>query len=95
MSAGYRLPSWAGPILANALLSGCMSLLVSGIATLRALGWTGGIASKWMAAWLVAWPIAFATATALGPLVRRIVAAIVEQPPHSVKPAEAQPRPGA
>lgn len=62
------------------LLSGMMSFIVSGIATLRALGFTVAAAAPgeavvtWLGAWAVSWSIAFPVVLVVAPLVRKIVA---------------------
>lgn len=62
------------------LLSGMMSVIVSGIATVRALGLDvvlaapGSFIGGWMAAWAISWAIAFPTVLVVAPLVRKIVA---------------------
>ncbi len=62
------------------VLSLMMSFIISGVSTLRALGWVEGFLMKWMAAWGVSWLIAFPTVLLVLPLVRKIVAAFVEPP---------------
>jgi hypothetical protein len=61
------------PLLFGLILSGLMSLLVSGVATLRALGPLPGFLGHWLGAWWPAWLIAFPAVLALAPLTRRIV----------------------
>jgi hypothetical protein len=80
MSARLRLPISAAPILFSALTSGFMSLLVSGVATWRALGFVTDFVTLWLNAWLAAWPIAFAALLVVAPGVRRLVARFVESP---------------
>jgi len=91
MSARFRLPHRMAPILFSLLTSGFMSLLVSGVATWRALGVPADFVTLWLKAWGAAWPIAFAALLFVAPAVRRIVAAIVETPPT----AASSPRNGA
>lgn len=71
------------PFLFGLLVSGLMSFLVSGVATLRALGPVEGFGGFWMAAWLPAWAVAFPTILVVAPLVRRLVASLVRQPAPS------------
>lgn len=73
-----------GPVLFGFLLSGLMSLIVSGIATVRVTGLADGVFGLWMTSWLSAWVVAFPTVLIVAPLVRRIVAKVVRQdaPPH-------------
>ncbi len=56
-----------------------MSLLVSGISTLRAVGLGEGFAGSWVSAWLTAWLVAFPAVLVVAPLARRAVARLVEQ----------------
>jgi hypothetical protein len=62
------------------LVSGLMSLIVSGIATMRAIRWDVGFGESWMNAWIISWAIAFPTILIVSPIVRRFVAAITKQP---------------
>jgi hypothetical protein len=75
------------PIVFGLILSGLMSCLVSGIATLRALGPTTGFMGLWLQAWLTSWAVAFPTVLLAAPLARRMARAIIERvttPGHSV-----------
>lgn len=78
MRAGHRLPSWVGPHLFGLLLSGFMSLLVSSVATVRAVGFTGDVVALCLNAWLSSWPVAFLALLVVAPTVRKIVAFLVE-----------------
>jgi hypothetical protein len=53
------LPKTCAPALFGLILSGLMSLLVSGISTYRAVGFSDGYAGLWTSAWLTAWLVAF------------------------------------
>lgn len=68
------------PILFGLLLSGLMSLVVSGIATLRALGLVDGFPGLWMSAWLSSWAVAFPAVLVIAPVVRRFVTRLVREP---------------
>jgi hypothetical protein len=72
-----KLPARFEPLLFALLLSGLMSLLVSGVATLNALGWHGGFGSKWLIAWLSSWSVAFPAVLVIAPLVRRLVTRLI------------------
>jgi hypothetical protein len=89
MSAGHRLPSWVGPHLFGLLLSGFMSLLVSSVATMRAVGFTSDVVTLCLKAWLSSWPVAFLALLVVAPTVRKIVAVLVEAPgaPHATTPS--------
>ncbi len=78
-----RLPIGLAPVLFGALLSGLMSLVVSGISTLRALGPSPAFVSGWMSAWLMSWAVAFPTVLVVAPMVRRIVAGLTGPAPDA------------
>jgi hypothetical protein len=61
------------PMLFGLILSGLMSLLVSGITTFRAIGLAPGFASLWTSAWLTAWLVAFPVVLVVAPLARKAV----------------------
>ena len=56
------LPPQAAPALFGLILSGLMSLLVSGISTYRAVGFGEPYAGLWLGAWLTAWVAALVLA---------------------------------
>jgi Protein of unknown function (DUF2798) len=56
-----------------------MSLLVSGIATLRALGPAAGFIGLWLQAWLTSWVVAFPTVLQAAPLARRMARTVIER----------------
>ncbi|EQM78121.1 DUF2798 domain-containing protein [Stutzerimonas stutzeri] len=65
------------PLLFALLLSGFMSLMVSGISTLRATGPVPGFFELWISAWLAAWLFAFPAVLVVTPLARRAVERLV------------------
>jgi hypothetical protein len=67
------------PVVFGLLLSGLMSLVVSGISTLSTLGLQAGFLGSWTRAWLTAWLIAFPVVLAAAPLVRRFVQRMVDR----------------
>ena len=67
-------PKRTAPALFGLILSGLMSLLVSGISTYRALGIGEGFAGTWIAACLTAWVVAFPVVLVVAPLARAAVA---------------------
>jgi hypothetical protein len=67
------IPGKYGPILFGAILSGLMSLLVSGISTFRAVGPAASFLSLWASAWLTAWLVAFPVVLLVAPLTRKVV----------------------
>jgi Protein of unknown function (DUF2798) len=71
------LPKKLAPMLFGLLLSGMMSLLVSGLSTWRAMGLAPDFVASWAGAWLLAWPIAFPVVLLAAPLARRAVNRLV------------------
>lgn len=67
-------PARLAPALFALMLSGVMSLLVSGVAAWRALGSPPDFAALRLQAWTFSWAVAFPTAFVLAPVVRRLVA---------------------
>ncbi|MBW8364037.1 MAG: DUF2798 domain-containing protein [Rhizobium sp.] len=67
------IPRKYGPQLFSLILSGLMSLLVSGISTFRAIGPVTNFANLWSSAWLAAWFIAFPAVLLVTPLAREAV----------------------
>lgn len=59
------------------ILSGLMSLMVSGISTLRAVGAVPDFGSLWVGAWLTAWLFAFPAVLVVAPMARRAVELVV------------------
>lgn len=73
------IPRKLAPIAIALILSGVMSFLVSGIATLRAVGAIEGFLGLWMGAWSIAWAVAFPTLAIFRPLVTKMVMALVRE----------------
>lgn len=71
------IPAKYGPILFGAILSGLMSLLVSGISTFRAIGPATGFLHFWASAWLTAWLVAFPVVVLIAPLARKVVQRLI------------------
>lgn len=72
------------PVLFGFVLSALMSLIVSGIATLKNAGFSDGFLSLWVSAWLPSWLIAFPTVLVVAPLARRLVGLFVRPPAPQV-----------
>ncbi len=68
------------PVLFGLVLSALMSLIVSGIATLRNAGLVDEFVTLWLGAWLPSWFVAFPTVLVVAPLARRLVGALVKSP---------------
>jgi hypothetical protein len=65
-----------GPVLFSFILSGWMSLLVSGISTFRTLPAPQEFLGLWTGAWLTGWLFAFPAVMVAAPLARKIVARV-------------------
>jgi hypothetical protein len=72
------LPKKFAPALFGLILSGLMSLLISGISTYRAAGFGETYPGLWIGAWLTAWLVAFPLVLVVAPLARRVVALLVD-----------------
>jgi hypothetical protein len=70
-------PARLAPALFGLILSGLMSLIVSGIATYRTAGPGPDLIGVWTGAWLTAWLVAFPVVLVVAPLARRLVGALV------------------
>lgn len=75
-----KLPARYNAVVLPLILSVLMTFIVAGIATVTSLGLTAQTLPKWMEAWGLSWIVAFPTLLVVLPLVRRIVAALVEPP---------------
>ena len=73
------IPKQYAPLLFGFILSGQMSLLVSGISTFRAIGWVPGFFGLWLGAWLVAWLVAFPAVLLVSPPARVLVRLLTER----------------
>jgi Protein of unknown function (DUF2798) len=67
------IPARYAPFVFGFILSGLMSLVVSGIATLRVTGPVAGFPGLWLGAWLTAWLFAYPVVLVAAPLARGIV----------------------
>ena len=68
------IPARYAPILFGFFLSGLMSSLVSGVATVRAVGLSDGVAGLWLGNWLSSWAVAFPAVLVVAPVTRHLVA---------------------
>ena len=71
------IPNRFAPAPFGLILSGLMSFVVSGISTLRAVGWAPGFMGLWTGAWLTAWVLAFPIVLVVAPAARRVVQRLV------------------
>ncbi|CAN7509114.1 DUF2798 domain-containing protein [Neorhizobium tomejilense] len=69
------------PVIFGFVLSCLMSLLISGVSTLRSAGLIDGFFRIWMGAWLPSWIIAFPVVLVVAPLARRIVSNLAKPAP--------------
>ena len=76
-----KLPARYAAIVLPFFLSCIMTCLISGISTLRGVGFAPGVLQLWLGSWGLSWLIAFPTLLAVLLLVRRLTAAVVETPP--------------
>lgn len=74
------IPKKYAPVLFGLVLSGVMSLLVSGISTFRVVGLHDGFVMIWARAWITAWLLAFPVALVVAPVARRVVDRLVCEP---------------
>lgn len=65
-------------IVFSVLMSGIMSLLMSGWITIINIGITSDFLSLWAAAWCLAWPVAGLVAFIFGPSIQKLTAWIVK-----------------
>lgn len=77
---GGVVPARFAPVVFGFLLSGLMTTVVSGVATLRNVGLTDDFAARWFTAFGTGWPIAFPTVLLVAPIVRRLVGRLVASP---------------
>jgi len=75
-----RLPARFTLPVTGFILSGIMTIVISGISTLLALGPGAEFLARWPIAWIMSWVIAFPTVLVVLPMVRRLVARIVAPP---------------
>lgn len=62
-------------------LSGIMSFIITGVATIRAVGLTAELAHLWLTAWPFSWLISFPSVTVVAPIARRLSRMVVRQDP--------------
>lgn len=77
-----RLPARYAAIVMPLVLSIIMTCIISGVATVRALGTTADALRTWPSSWLLSWMIAFPVLLIVLPIVRRIVALVVDHQRH-------------
>ncbi|MDY0871514.1 DUF2798 domain-containing protein [Dongia rigui] len=75
-----KLPARAHFVVMPMILSLLMSGIVSSISTIKAIGIADVTAGRLLQAWGVSYMIAFPAALMVMPIVRRVVALLVESP---------------
>ena len=78
------IPAKFGPVLFGAILSGLMSLLVSGVSTFRSIGPAASFLPAWVGNWLAAWLLAFPAVLLVAPLARKLVQCVTASEGPSV-----------
>ncbi|AXI44837.1 hypothetical protein C1J03_01580 [Sulfitobacter sp. SK012] len=73
------IPARYATVLFGFILSGLMSLMVSGIVTYRTVDTMTGFVGQWLGAWLPNWMVAFPTVLIVAPLARRLVMTLVRK----------------
>jgi len=66
------LPRRSATLVFAFFLSGFMTFVVSGVATLVAIGSAPGLVAVWMRSWITAWVIALPALLLIRPLVHRL-----------------------
>jgi undecaprenyl pyrophosphate phosphatase UppP len=77
----WRLPHRAQAVLVPFFLALFMTLIVSSIATVKAVGLTDDIVLRIALAWATSFVVAFPCVLVILPLVRKLVGRLVEPPP--------------
>lgn len=72
------IPRRFEPLVFAFVLSGLMSFVVSGIATVRVTGLVAGFPGLWLGAWLTAWVFAYPVVLFVAPVARRIVGRMMD-----------------
>jgi len=71
------LPKWTGPIVFGLLLSGFVSFLAAGLASMILAGVNSDLPFHWLVTWLPSWALAFPFVLAAVPLLSWIVRTLV------------------
>lgn len=80
LKSSRKLPARFNAIVLPFFLSLMMCGIVSGISTLRAIGFAPDLASQWLQGWAFSWPVAFPVLLIVMPFVRRLTGVFVEAP---------------
>jgi hypothetical protein len=79
MRTGGFIPRRYEQVVFSLLLSMLMTLIVSGISTVRAIGFDASLFGLWLSNWLASWAVAFPVLLVVAPLVRRAVRWLVRE----------------
>ena len=71
------IPHRYAPIVFGFVLSMIMSAVISGVATLSAVGLSSALPMIWALAWIKSWIVAFPSVLVVAPAARRIVGRLV------------------
>lgn len=75
------IPARYANIAFGFFLSMIMSLIISGVSTVSAVGLTTELLGIWFRAWLSSWVVAFPCVLLVAPIARKIVGRLVKPPP--------------
>lgn len=75
-----KFPPRYNAIAMPLVLSMLMTIVVSGISTVNAIGLAPGWTGLWFRSWLLSWAVAFPVMVFVLPIARRLVAQFVEPP---------------
>ncbi len=67
------IPKRYAPLLFSLMLSGLMSLLITGLSIFRVSGPAPHFVQLWLSSWLTAWCVAFPVVLVVAPLTRKFV----------------------
>jgi hypothetical protein len=73
-----KLPACFNAVATALIMSLLMTGIASALATWSSTGFSADLGQRWLATWGMSWSIGFPTALFVMPLVRRIVATLVE-----------------
>lgn len=74
-----KLPARTAPLVMPLILTLMMTCVISGIATVNALGFTTQVLRDWPRAWVFSWIVAYPTILVVLPVVKRLTAMVVAQ----------------
>lgn len=74
-----KLPARYASLVMPLILTAMMTVIISGISTVNALGFTAQVLRDWPRAWMISWAVAYPIILVVLPVVRRLTAMVVEQ----------------